>query len=162
MASTIFRMRPKDKDGGGDGDTDARTWSMPEIRKAGRLGNDRPSLGARLGVGLSKPWGVWEGGFDERLGRPPAGYLGNSLGDSWLLLSPLKLFQGPFSRERHVFDGRHPNKCIHPSAPALLHICFWQRPGFAGNYCLFLSLDRQKSACREHMVSTPQKDFFLC
>jgi len=47
--------------------------SRPEIRKAGRLGNDRPSLGARLGVGLSKPWGVWEGGFDERLGRPPAG-----------------------------------------------------------------------------------------
>ena len=47
----------------------------PEIRKAGRLGNDRPSLGARLGVGLSKPWGVWEGGFDERLGEPPAGYV---------------------------------------------------------------------------------------
>ena len=51
----------------------------PEIRKAGRLGNDRPSLGARLGVGLSKPWGVWEGGFDERLGKPPAG-----VGISWL------------------------------------------------------------------------------
>ena len=46
----------------------------PDIRKAGRLGNDRPSLGARLGVGLSKPWGVWEGGFDERLGGPLAGY----------------------------------------------------------------------------------------
>ena len=45
----------------------------PEIRKAGRLGNDRPSLETRLGVGLSKPWGVWEGGFNERLGRPPAG-----------------------------------------------------------------------------------------
>ena len=45
----------------------------PEIRKAGRLGNDRPSLGARLGVELSKPWGVWEGGFDERPGEPPAG-----------------------------------------------------------------------------------------
>ena len=26
-------------------------------------------------MGLSKPWGVWEGGFDERLGRPPAGYV---------------------------------------------------------------------------------------
>ena len=46
----------------------------PDIRKAGRLGNDRPSLGARLGVGLSKPWGVWEGGFDERLGEPLAGF----------------------------------------------------------------------------------------
>jgi len=45
-----------------------------KIRKAGRLGNDRPSLGARLGVGLSKPLGVWEGGFDERPGEPPAGY----------------------------------------------------------------------------------------
>ena len=42
--------------------------------KAGRLGNDRPSLGARLGVGLSKPWGVWEGGFDVRLGEPLAGF----------------------------------------------------------------------------------------
>ena len=51
-------------------------WNnQPNIRKAGRLGNDRPSLGARLGVGLSKPWGVWEGGFDERLGGPPAGYV---------------------------------------------------------------------------------------
>ena len=47
----------------------------PEIGKAGRLGNDRPSLGARLGCGISKPWGVWEGGFDERPGEPPAGYL---------------------------------------------------------------------------------------
>ena len=45
----------------------------PEIRKAGRLGNDRPSLGARLGVGLSKPWGVWEGGFDERPGKAAGG-----------------------------------------------------------------------------------------
>ena len=41
--------------------------------KGRSLGDDRPSLGARLGVGLSKPWGVWEGGFDERLGEPPAG-----------------------------------------------------------------------------------------
>ena len=51
----------------------------PEIRKAGRLGNDRPSLGARLGVGLSKPWGVWEGGFDERPGsrRRAIGNLGS-------------------------------------------------------------------------------------
>lgn len=46
--------------------------ASPKIRKAGRLGNDRPSLGVRLGVGLSKPWGVWEGGFDERLGEPLA------------------------------------------------------------------------------------------
>ena len=53
--------------------------AAPDIRKAGRLGNDRPSLGARLGVGLSKPWGVWEGGFDERPGEPPAG-LGKLVG----------------------------------------------------------------------------------
>ena len=26
-------------------------------------------------MGLSKPWGVWEGGFDERPGEPPADYL---------------------------------------------------------------------------------------
>jgi hypothetical protein len=25
-------------------------------------------------VGLSKPWGVWEGGFDKRLGEPLAGF----------------------------------------------------------------------------------------
>src|ERR1700716_3410244 len=48
----------------------------PDIRKAGRLGNDRPSLGARLGVGLSKPWGVWEGGFDERPGKAAGGLWG--------------------------------------------------------------------------------------
>jgi hypothetical protein len=65
----------------------------PEIRKAGRLGNDRPSLEARLGVGLSKPWGVWEGGFDERLGRPPAGYLRNYFGDNGLPVSPLNFFE---------------------------------------------------------------------
>ena len=69
---------------------------MPEIRKAGRLGNDRPSLGARLGVGLSKPWGVWEGGFDERLGRPPAGYLGNYFDGNWLPRSVFKSFQRAF------------------------------------------------------------------
>ena len=50
--------------------------SPPKIRKAGRLGNDRPSLGARLGVGLSKPWGVWEGGFDERPGKAAGGLSG--------------------------------------------------------------------------------------
>ena len=70
-----------------------QTRSMPDIRKAGRLGNDRPSLEARLGVGLSKPWGVWEGGFDERLGRPPAGYLINTFSESGLLISPLNLFK---------------------------------------------------------------------
>lgn len=94
---------------------------MPEIRKAGRLGNDRPSLEARLGVGLSKPWGVWEGGFDERLGRPPAGYLGNYLGDSWLLSSPsnffkdLSLVSGTSLMEgtlTNAFTLRHLHYCI--------------------------------------------------
>ena len=55
-------------------------WNDPAQNMKGRsLGDDRPSLGARLGVGLSKPWGVWEAGFDERLGGPPAGY-GDSVG----------------------------------------------------------------------------------
>jgi hypothetical protein len=54
--------------------------SGPEIRKAGRLGNDRPSLGARLGVGLSKPWGVWEGGFNEAAWGPLGGLCGTLLG----------------------------------------------------------------------------------
>ena len=67
--------------------------SAPQIRKAGRLGNDRPSLGARLGVGLSKPWGVWEGGFDERLGRPPAGYLRNQIDENRLPDLAVQFFQ---------------------------------------------------------------------
>ena len=54
--------------------------SGPEIRKAGRLGNDRPSLGARLGMGLSKPWGVWEGGFDEAAWGPLGGLGGTLMG----------------------------------------------------------------------------------
>ena len=36
-------------------------------------------------MGLSKPWGVWEGGFDERLGGPPAGYVDLSgVGRAWV------------------------------------------------------------------------------
>src|SRR5260221_6449987 len=38
---------------------------VPKNRKAGRLGNDRPSLGARLGVGIEALGCVWEGGPDE-------------------------------------------------------------------------------------------------
>jgi hypothetical protein len=33
-------------------------------RKGRSLGDDRPSLGPAW-VWVSKPWGVWEGGFDE-------------------------------------------------------------------------------------------------
>ena len=37
---------------------------------------ERPAfLRSPPGCGVSKPWGVWEGGFDERLGEPPAGYV---------------------------------------------------------------------------------------
>ncbi len=101
---------------------------MPEIRKAGRLGNDRPSLEARLGVGLSKPWGVWEGGFDERLGRPPAGYLRNYFGGSGLLISPLNFFKdlslvsGTSSMEvtlTNAFTLRHLHYCISALGTAL-------------------------------------------
>jgi hypothetical protein len=52
---------------------DAMNDQNPKKGKAGRLGNDRPSFGARLGVGLSKPWGVWEGASMSGLGKPPAG-----------------------------------------------------------------------------------------
>jgi len=45
-----------------------------KIWKAGRLGNDRPSLWARLGCGVIEALGCVGRGFDERLGRPPTGY----------------------------------------------------------------------------------------
>src|SRR5215470_8355418 len=42
----------------------------------GRSLGERPAfLRSPPGCGVSKPWGVWEGGFDERLGGPPAGYV---------------------------------------------------------------------------------------
>ena len=42
----------------------------------GRSLGERPAfLRSPPGFGVSKPWGVWEGGFDERLGGPPAGYV---------------------------------------------------------------------------------------
>ena len=44
-------------------------------REGRSLGDDRPSFCARLSVGLSKPWGVWEGASIERPGEPPAGYV---------------------------------------------------------------------------------------
>jgi hypothetical protein len=45
-------------------------------KKKGRSLGERPAfLGSPPGCGISKPWGVWEGGFDERPGEPPADYL---------------------------------------------------------------------------------------
>jgi len=46
------------------------------VRKMkGRSLGERPAfLGSPPGCGLSKPLGVWEGGFEKRLGEPLAGY----------------------------------------------------------------------------------------
>jgi len=49
-------------------------------KKKDRSLGERPAfLGSPPGCGISKPWGVWEGGFDERPGEPPADYLNSSL-----------------------------------------------------------------------------------
>ena len=47
----------------------------PNMGKAGRLGNDRPSLGARLGVGYRSLGVCGKGASMKRPGEPPAGYL---------------------------------------------------------------------------------------
>ena len=73
------------------------------------MGNDRPSLGARLGVGLSKPWGVWEGGFDERLGGPLAGYedlwVSGALGLEALPISVQKPFRYQLQQRSNVSNA---------------------------------------------------------
>ena len=48
---------------------------VPENMKGRSLGERPAFLRSPPGCGVSKPWGVWEGGFDERLGGPPAGYV---------------------------------------------------------------------------------------
>ena len=51
----------------------------PDMGKAGRLGNDRPSLGARLGVGYRSLGVCGKGASMKRPGEPPAGYLNSSV-----------------------------------------------------------------------------------
>ena len=41
---------------------------VPENMKGRSLGERPAFLRSPPGCGVSKPWGVWEGGFDERLG----------------------------------------------------------------------------------------------
>ena len=48
---------------------------VPGNMKGRSLGERPAFLRSPPGCGVSKPWGVWEGGFDERLGGPPAGYV---------------------------------------------------------------------------------------
>ena len=57
---------------------------VPENMKGRSLGERPAFLRSPPGCGVSKPWGVWEGGFDERLGGPPAGYVDLSgVGRAW-------------------------------------------------------------------------------
>ena len=107
-----------------EGDSRVRE-AKPEIRKAGRLGNDRPSLETRLGVGLSKPWGVWEGGFNERLGRPPAGMRISDRYSALLKAQPA-LGENPFGyelqRRSNVFYGGNLTNAGPSALVAKLHI----------------------------------------
>ena len=58
---------------------------VPENMKGRSLGERPAFLRSPPGCGVSKPWGVWEGGFDERLGGPPAGYVDLSgVGRAWV------------------------------------------------------------------------------
>ena len=57
---------------------------VPRNMKGRSLGERPAFLRSPPGGGVSKPWGVWEGGFDERLGGPPAGYVDLSgVGRAW-------------------------------------------------------------------------------
>jgi len=89
-------------------------WNDPVQNMKGRpLGDDRPSLGARLGVGLSKPWGVWEGGFNERLGGPPAGYL-DSVGQGALGRKRCRILWSKTFQDMNAVTQRH-FQCIQPN-----------------------------------------------
>ena len=58
---------------------------VPGNMKGRSLGERPAFLRSPPGCGVSKPWGVWEGGFDERLGGPPAGYVDLSgVGRAWV------------------------------------------------------------------------------
>jgi hypothetical protein len=65
-------------------------------KKKGRPLGERPAfLGSPPGCGISKPWGVWEGGFDERPGEPPADYLK-------LVGQPTRILKGTFLQTNAV------------------------------------------------------------
>jgi len=59
-------------------------------------GNEPAFLGARLGVGLSKPWGVWEGASTSGLGGAPAGYLDCACRARWLKALPIPVWSKAF------------------------------------------------------------------
>ena len=76
LAWTAYRTAPFD---------DRGRSILPEAcelaigQEKGRPLGERPAfLGSPPGCGISKPWGVWEGGFDERPGEPPADYVNSS------------------------------------------------------------------------------------
>lgn len=130
----------------------------PEIRKAGRLGNDRPSLETRLGVGLSKPWGVWEGGFNERLGRPPAGMrISGRYGAPWKAQPALG--ENPFGyelrRRSNVFYSRNLTNAGPPPLVAKLHIWIWGDRQNPRKSYTFDSLDSREGECRSRARCFP-------
>lgn len=129
-----------------------------KIRKAGRLGNDRPSLETRLGVGLSKPWGVWEGGFNERLGRPPAGMrISGRYGAPWKAQPALG--ENPFGyelrRRSNVFYSRNLTNAGPPPLVAKLHIWIWGDRQNPRKSYTFDSLDSREGECRSRARCFP-------
>ena len=115
----------------------------------GRSLGERPAfLRSPPGCGVSKPWGVWEGGFDERLGGPPAGYVDLSgVGRAWVgkrCQSREKPFRYELQLGTTVSNGgnltneggpRHLQKCISGSEA---------KPGFPRFCCISVTADSRK------------------
>jgi hypothetical protein len=126
-------------------------WSRPEIRKAGRLGNDRPSLGARLGVGLSKPWGVWEGASMSGLGGRRRAIWIRGCRARWLKALPILGSQTPFKYEIQLRERLYKPNLTNRAASRYLQNCISGSGAtrrFAGNCCMLQMADSRKWGCR--------------
>jgi hypothetical protein len=123
-------------------------WKLSPENMKGRSLGERPAfLRSPPGCGVSKPWGVWEGGFDERLGGPPAGYVDLSgVGRAWCG-KRCQFREKPFRYELQVGTSvsnanltnertiRHLQKCISGLEA---------NPGFPGFCCISMTADRRK------------------
>lgn len=126
----------------------ADLWKIIPKNMKGRSLGERPAfLRSPPGCGISKPWGVWEGGFDERLGGPPAGYVDLSgVGRAWVWRCQSR--EKPFRYELQVgttvsnegnltneLGLRYLQKCI--SGPEA-------KCDFPGFCCISVTADRRK------------------
>ena len=90
-------------------------------RKAGRLGNDRPSLEARLGVGCRSLGVCGKGASTKRPGEPPAGYL--------TILFSTEHRRWQTFRIRTTSRMLKPTKASPAASSAKLHISVFQKIG---------------------------------